>query len=157
MRAVLNGNSIQLEAIALDDFGWDHADTHGDHVLTLYLTKNELLEVGKALWNYAEECLADEPDFFEGEFRKDIPVPQSETVFVEQPERLGTYLNDSFWSREAIVAVLDAAHAPGTSAQHSFWIQDFKRANLQGDDIGLEFSGVEKTKTNIGAIGNKPS
>ena len=139
MQAILDdGKLIPLEEITLDDVGWDKLDTFGNRYLTIYLSEPDLLFIGHQLFLYAKECIDDEPDYFEGEYRKDIPVPQTEQLFVEQPMLLVTYLENLFWTRETIVAILDLIGTTSPSKTH-YWIQNFRNIDIRNNTIALEF------------------
>jgi hypothetical protein len=139
MRATANGEPLLVAAITLDDFGWDSRSSRGPVSVVLRLDEPELLAVGAALHGYAQECLAEDPAFFEGEFRQDIPVPTSARLFVDQPGLLGTYLEDPFWKREAVLAILDAG---GSTGAGTHLIQDFRRVQAEDDTVAVEFGAT---------------
>lgn len=144
MQAILNGEAVPLEEVTLDSFGWDSSESVGTETLVLCLSSDDLRAVGQVLWEYAEECIADEPDYFEGEFREDIPVPESDALFIDDPMLLGLYLEDSFWNRETITAILNLDPLTGAAAKPTFQIENFQRVDPDGMGVLISF-GVHRT------------
>lgn len=139
MRVTVNNQTIDPANIALDSFGWDNEEARGPLSLVIHLEPDALLTIGQRIWAFAQECLADEPDLFEGEYGQDIPQPSSEQVFVEQPTLLATYLEDMFWSRETIIAIIgvvtnDVGYRPG-----DYLIVDFRTLDVTTELVRLEF------------------
>jgi len=111
MRFWVDGTEVSLDAVDLDDLGWDHSRSRGDRVIIVELTKEDLADVGSRLHALARELENDEPGYFDDPLMHDVPVPPSTTVFADDPVGLLAYLRDSFWSREAVLAVLRRADA----------------------------------------------
>jgi hypothetical protein len=141
MHATLNGNPTRLEEITLDEFGWEKTGNQGAATLILYLTQTDLLSIGDKVFQYAIECRAEEPGFFQEEGMKDVPVPKSEHVFVEDPSLLAVYLDESFWSRTTLLAILNSMGVVRSPEPHC-WIENFGRYIADGDLPGFVFGAA---------------
>lgn len=144
MRVTVNNHFIDPFDIDLDPFGWDSHKVRGHLSLILSLRNDELLLIGRKIWDFAQEAIAAESDYFEGGHRLDNPVPTSERMFVEEPELLAVYLDNNFWSRETVLAILglvtdDAKYNPVPAP---YLIQDFRQLELNAGTVQLEFGAV---------------
>jgi len=139
--ATINGKNVPLDEITLDDIGWDKQATQGSQTLGLHLTENDLVKVGTALFASAQEALDEDPEYFQGEYMNDVPVPKSEHVFLEEPMLLTSYLENAFWSRQTVLAILDSKELPGSSSPEkaTYWIQDFRQVLKNGEGVVVEF------------------
>jgi hypothetical protein len=138
LRATVEGEQIGLGDLTLDDLGWDRADREGSEALELSLDGDELLEVGRILYDYARECVAEESDYFTSQ--PEIPVPSSGRLFVEEPARLAEYLRDPFWSREAILAIFTAGGVPRDPARYA--IRNLRGWARTSYGVSLEFGAA---------------
>ncbi len=129
MKASVDGKQVPLEHINLDDLEWDHRRYHGSATLDLQLTADDLLAIGKAIYAEAQAAIAEDSEYFEGDFAH-LPVPASETVFLDNPEMLGVYLTEyAFWNRYTIEKVV----------HH---IKHLSRARRENRYLILEYRGV---------------
>lgn len=141
MYATYNGKNVPLNEISLDDFAWDEQSIQDSQILTLHLTESDLMKIGTTLFASSQEALDEDPEYFQGEYMNDVPVPESERVFLEKPLLVATYLENAFWSRQTIIAILDAMK-PSLSFNVegvSYWIHDFRQAMKEGNDLAAEF------------------
>jgi hypothetical protein len=139
--ATFNGKKVPLDEITLDDIGWDKQATQDSQTLVLHLTENDLVKVGTALFASAQEALDEDPEYFQGEYMSDVPVPTSEHLFLENPMLLTSYLENAFWSRQTILAILDSMELPGSSSleKATYWIQGFRQVLKAGEGVAVEF------------------
>ncbi|MBI4410988.1 MAG: hypothetical protein HY541_00695 [Deltaproteobacteria bacterium] len=152
MKALIEGKPIQPSQLFLDDFGWDHHDVHGDKALDLALDENDLEAISRHIFKFFEECIADDPRFFDEAHMKDVPVPKSGRLFVEQPQLLNDYFTESFWRHEMAVALVDRAakqspegagkvqQGPANDNQR-FLIQDFRELKMDKNRATLRLGG----------------
>ena len=70
---------------------------------------------------------------------KDISVPNSETIFLEEPASLRSYFEENFWRREAVIALMKRMDACRESKHPRYWIRDFRGVVLDSDKVTLEF------------------
>lgn len=135
MRATWAGTDIPLSEITLDPFGWTSPESVGRIPIAIHLNRTDLLEIGREIYRFARECLDGRPDYFASPAMTGVPVPDSDEVFVRNPELLESYLRDSFWDLDAITAVLDR---PGTGIggpAATYWVERLKGS--QREDSGL--------------------
>jgi hypothetical protein len=146
MVITVNNQVIDPLDIDLDPFGWDSNQVRGSVALVVRVRSDELLAIGRTLWDYAQQCLAEEPDCFEGEYREDIPVPYSERMFFEQPELLAVYLDNNFWAREAVMAILSLVIDMTTynPVPAPYLIQDFRKLDMNAGILQVEFGAVQR-------------
>ena len=111
MRCWVDGTEAPMDAVDLDDLGWDHGHVLGDCRILIDLTTQDLADIGGRLHALAREFEADEPGYFDDLPMHDVPVPASVTLFADAPVELLRYLRDPFWSRETVVALLRRADA----------------------------------------------
>jgi hypothetical protein len=144
MRAVLNTQPVALQDVSLDDFGWDSPQTFGPLSLMLTLDITEFGGVGQTIWDYAQTCRTDEPDYFDSAYMQDVPIPTSPRMFVDNPHLIAVYLEDSFWTREMVLALLDVLprYIPNTRAR--YLIQDFRRILIDEHTVHIEFGAVHQ-------------
>ncbi len=118
MKLHIDQDPVPPGDVGLGIFAWDHGDTPGDVELVVELDADDLLALGRRLKAHADEWVAEEPDYFEGESMEDVPRPLSDDLFVTAPSLLSDYLRyGSFWHGDAGAALSalmhgDAAHAP---------------------------------------------
>lgn len=139
MYATVDEKPIKLSEIALATFAWDRRDTTGSSAIKIHLSENDLRELGARLFLYAQTCTAEEADYFSGEYMRDVPRPGSEMIFNENPTLLATYLDDSFWSRETIVELLNSISFTDNQTAPRYWIQYFKQLTVIDEDVVAEF------------------
>jgi hypothetical protein len=141
MYATCNGKNVPLDDITLDDIGWDKQSARSSQTLILHLTESDLVKVGTALFASAQEALDEDPEYFQGEYMNDVPVPKSEHLFLENPMLLTSYLEISFWSRQTVLAILDAMELPESSGPEKarYWIQDFRQVLKDEEGVAVEF------------------
>ena len=141
MHATFNGKKVPLDEITLDDIAWDKQSTRGSQTLTLHLRESDLVKVGTTLFASAQEALDEDPEYFQDEYMNDVPVPKSEHLLLEKPMLLASYLENSFWSRQTVLAILDAMEPPGASRPEKarYWIQDFRHVLKEVKGVAAEF------------------
>jgi hypothetical protein len=126
MRAFINDVQIPLEAIELDDMGWDRQGTRRDEELLLEIAPEDLDIIGRYLYSLACEYCSEEPGYFEDEYMRDVPRPPSPGFLAEDPHALLRYFKESFWHREAILAVMQAIDGHRADKAPRYWIQDYR-------------------------------
>jgi len=142
MRALLDGQPIEPRTVSIDDIAFDRGG-NGPRQVALYLDDADLLAVGAALHRYVEDAEAAEPDFFEDELMKDVPVPLSADFLARNPELISIYFDEPFWTREILLAVLDAAGSQGYPAPASCRIVRFVGMSERADGtVELSFEAV---------------
>jgi hypothetical protein len=139
MRAFIDGKKVLLEDIELDDLGWDHSHTQGEKRLVIELTEEDRMAVGSEIFAIVQEYCAEDPTYFEDEYMKDISVPNSETIFLENPASLRSYFEEDFWKREAVIALMKRMDACRESKHPRYWIRDFRGVVLDNNRVTLEF------------------
>ena len=138
MQAFIDGKKVLLEDIELDDIGWDHSRTYGENILSIELTEEDRMALGREIFAIVQQYCAEEPNYFEDEYMKDIPVPNSETIFREKPASLRSYFEEDFWKREAVIALMNRMDACRESKQPRYWIRDFRGMVVDHNKVALE-------------------
>ena len=130
MRAYLDRKKVPLEEIALDPIRWENPRAHGDSLLYLELSEDDLRAVGESLYASYRAFLADDPAYFDSEMMEDVPRPKGENQFVEKPLSLRRYLKEgSFWRNTTIRAVTHRMD-PWHEGQRKLLIEDFRDLKL---------------------------
>lgn len=139
MKALVDGKQVPLKQINLDDLGWDHRRSHGSVTLILQLTTEDLLAIGKAVYAEAKAAITEDPQYFEDDFAH-LPVPASETVFIENPNLLGEYLTErDFWHHITIEKVVDhIEYLSGTKSESRYLIAEFRKVTVENEKVILE-------------------
>ena len=146
MKAEIDGKHIGLEEIELDDLGWDHCDVRGNLTLTLELLDDDLLDIGRSIFELAEEFREEDPGYFHDEDMDNVPVPESDQLFLEKPTVLEKYLEySSFWNRFTILALFDRVDTLRNSKSPNYWIQNFQGLKIGNYGVTLKL-GVSPGK-----------
>lgn len=138
MKALVDGKQVPLEHITLADLEWDHRRYHGTATLILQLTAEDLLAIGKAVYTESKVAIAEDPKYFEDEFAH-LPVPASETVFLDDPSLLGVYLTElAYWDRITIEKVVDRIeYLSNSKRENRYLIVEFRRVTVEERQINL--------------------
>ncbi|MBD2770428.1 hypothetical protein IC235_21290 [Hymenobacter sp. BT664] len=139
MRAFIDGENVLLEDIELDDLGWDHFRTRGERMLVIELTAEDRMAVGSELFAIAQEYYAEDRAYFEDEDMKNVSVPDSATIFLQNPASLRSYFEENFWKRAAVMALMKRMDACREAKHPRYWIQDFRGVGLDNNKVALEF------------------
>jgi hypothetical protein len=137
MKAFTEGRFVPLECIELDDIGWDRADTHGAHEMVLLPTPADLQTLGERLYSRMQSCIAEEPDYFDDDDMRDIPLPQSPDFLVKTPELLTRYFHEPFWRRDAILSVMACIDAQREDKSACYWLQEFRGLQDMNEGVAM--------------------
>lgn len=148
MRALVEGQEVAAEDIALDLLRWEGEKTRGSDQLgpqrkaALHLTLDaaDLRSLGRKLNDAMEDYLREDEDFFTRPHMEDVPRPSSAEIFVREPKLVKKFLAaDSFWRRktgEALVAIAN----PFRSGQARWFLEGFKGVRVDGPSAVLDLT-----------------
>lgn len=139
MKAFTGDHAVPLESIELDDIGWDHADTHGEHEMVLLTTSADLQTIGEYMYARMQSCIAEEPDYFDDDDMRDIPLPESPDFLVKAPDLMSRYFEEPFWSRDIILAVMACIDAQRERKSPRHWLQEFRGLQAMNEGLAIRF------------------
>lgn len=137
MKAFAEERLVPLESIELDDIGWDRADTHGEHEMVLLPTPADLQTMGEHLYSRMQSCIAEEPDYFDDDDMRDIPLPGSPDFLVKGPDLLARYFEEPFWRRDTILAVMACIDAQREHKAPRHWLQEFRGLQRMNEGLAI--------------------
>lgn len=105
--------SVPRGEVELSMFAWDRGDAPGNVELIVELDTGDLRSLGRRLKAHADQWVAEDAGYFEGDDMEGVPRPLSDDLFVTEPHLLNDYLRyDSFWHGDAGPALIEQIRGP---------------------------------------------
>ncbi len=143
MKVSINGVAIHRGLFGLSVFAWDRQHNPTSLEAIVELDDGDLRAMGRRMTMIARTCKQEDPDYFVGEDMEGVPCPDSEEVFIQNPQLLNDYLcYSSFWRSEAGNALLDVVR-DGDLEPPMYWVCNFIEALPNGEITVLRLGVAE--------------